>query len=210
MNALALVLDARKGADRHAAKRDQLAGSRGSVGGASQMDGRRVAARRVAQFAGRAAIDAVPDGEEHVVLLLHRKSVVEGCEQPARIAKIDIRQSRRTQHIDDRNRQQGCADAVPADIKQVERHVVVVDRVIAERVAAEFSRRYQQPFGNGRGGPRFREDRHHVASRIGKLGLQSRLCGLKRKVTLGQLVFDRLAMLDHGFVEKLQILILRA
>jgi hypothetical protein len=40
MNVLARVLDAWKGTDRHSAKRDQFAGRRGSIFGASQVDGR--------------------------------------------------------------------------------------------------------------------------------------------------------------------------
>ena len=98
----------------------------------------------------RLVIDAVPDGEVQAVLLVHLERVVERGEHLAGLAEVGLGQRLRPQRVHGRDREQGRADAVAADVQQVEGEMVVVEPVVAERIAAQLGRGDEPPVGPDR------------------------------------------------------------
>ena len=92
-------------------------------------------------------VDAVPDREEEPVLLLHLEGIVEGCKNLARHAEIGLGKGLRAQGVHGRDREQCRADSVAADIEQVEGEMVVIEPVIAKRIAAQLGRGDEPPVG---------------------------------------------------------------
>jgi hypothetical protein len=138
----------------------------------------------------------------------HRKRVVERLQHRGRITKIRARREcGSAQHVDDGDGEQRRADAVAADIQQVDGEMIVVDAVVAEGIAAELGGGHQQPVGRGRFGALVGQDGEDVAAGIVQLFVEPRLRALQEQVLLGQLVLDGLAMFDHGLVEQLQIVV---
>ena len=136
------------------------------------------------------------------------KASLSALEHRGRVAEVGIGERRRPEHIDRGHREQRRADAVPAHVEQVEGHVVVVDVVMAEGIAAEFGRGDQEPVGRRILGARLGQDRHDVGGRLGDLLVQPVLRLLEEPVGIGELVLHRLAMLDRRRIEEQQVLIL--
>ena len=79
-----------------------------------------------------AIVNTVPDGEKQIVVLFGGKCIVECKEDLVRFAEIRVGQCMRAQHIDDRNRQQGCSPTMTADIDQIDGEVILIDPVISK------------------------------------------------------------------------------
>lgn len=95
----------------------------------------------------RPVVDPVPDREEQAVLLVHLERLVQGGQDLARVSEIGLRQRLRPQGVQGRDRQQRRADSVAAHVEQVKGEVVLVDPVVAERVAPQLGRRDEPPVG---------------------------------------------------------------
>ena len=102
----------------------------------AEQDRGRVSSGRIPQLTASPIMDAVPDRKEHIVLVFHGKRIVEGGKDRTRVPKIGTRHRLRPQDIDDGCGQEGSADAVPADINQVNRKMVRADVVVTKRVTA--------------------------------------------------------------------------
>ena len=109
-----------------------------------------MAAAGVVDPAGGPVVDAVPDREVQAVLLVHLERPVQGGEDLAGLAEVGLGQRLRPQGVQGRDREQGGADAVAADVEQVEGEVVVVEPVVAERVAAQVGGGDEPPVGPDR------------------------------------------------------------
>ncbi len=90
----------------------------------------------------------IPDREKQTVLLVHLESVIECAQDLARQAEIRLWQRLRSESIHGRDRKQGRADAVAADIQQVKGEMVVIEPVIAERVTPQLGRGNESPVGD--------------------------------------------------------------
>ena len=89
-----------------------------------------------------------------------------------------------------------------ADVEEVEGHVVGVDGMVAERIAAELGRGDEQPVGGEVARARLGQDRHDVVGGFGDLVVEAALRPLEEEVALGELILDRLAMLDRPGVAR--------
>ena len=89
----------------------------------------------------------VPSGEKHVVLSLHRKSLVECRQHPARIMKVGLRKRLAADRVERRDRKQGRSHAMAADIEQIHCEVVGIEIVIAKGIAPEGCRWNESPIG---------------------------------------------------------------
>ena len=98
-----------------------------------------------------------------------------------------LRQRAGTQRVGHRDRQQGRADAVTADVQKVEREVLGIDPVVTEGVSAQFGRRDEKPVDCERLGDGRRQDRPHVALGIAQLVLQPVVRQQQRLAGFGQL-----------------------
>ena len=92
-------------------------------------------------------IDAIPDREIEPVLLLHLKRVVEGAKHLTWHPEISLGKGLRAQGIHGGDREQGRADSVAADVEQVKGEMVVIEPVIAERIATQLGRGNEPPVG---------------------------------------------------------------
>ena len=97
-----------------------------------------------------------------------------------------------------------------ADIHQVDGKPVLVDVVIAERVAAKFGRWHEQPVGRRTVGPLLGQDGEHIARRVCQLGLEPSLGLFQQQVLFGELILDGLAVVDRRLVEHLQVVVIGA
>ena len=169
--------------------------------------GRRVAGRGVAQATGGTVIDAVPDGAEQLVVALHLVGLIERGEHLPGPAEIGPRQGLRAQRVGDRHRQDGSAHAMAADVDQVEREVLGVDPVVAERIAAQLGRGNEAPVDDQGlrtavpAGWRGRSARRRATPAAAGCGCAAGLRGTRREaqVAMGtrQLLVGRLELLDE-------------
>ena len=146
-----------------------------------------MAGGRIAQAAGGPMIDAVPDGEVQLVVMFHLVGLVQRAEHFLRQAEVGVPQGAGAQRVGDGDRQQGGADAVTADVQEVEREVLGIDPVVAERVSAELGGRNEPPVDRERLGDRRRQDRAHVALGVAQLPLQPVVGPQQRFARFGQL-----------------------
>src|SRR5450756_893203 len=111
----------------------------------------------VPEFAADLVEHAIPCREVEIVVLLHRERPVERPKDLRRHSEISIRKRLGSKRVEHRYRQQRRADAMAANIEQVHREMVLVDPMIAERVAAQLKRgdktpvRTDAPFAYRRG-----------------------------------------------------------
>jgi hypothetical protein len=106
-------------------------------------------------------------------VLLHLERFVHAREHCRRVAEIQIGQGLGTQRLERGDREQRRADAVAADVEQVEGEVVVVDPVVPEGIAAELCRGHVAPLGERRPGlDRFGQQRDDVIGRARQLRSQ--------------------------------------
>ncbi len=96
-----------------------------------------MAASGIGKLVARVVVHAVPHREGHLVLLGRGKMLVEGREHRAGIAEVGSGQRLRTQHVRHRDGKQGGANPVPGDVDEVDGQAVLVEPVVAERVAAQ-------------------------------------------------------------------------
>ena len=158
-----------------------------------------MAGRGVAQPAGGAVIDAVPDGAEQLAVALHLVGLVERGEHLRGAAEVGARQGLRAQRVGDRHRQQRRAHAVAADVDQVEREVLVVDPVVAEGIAAQLGRRNEAPVDRQGLGQRRRQHGAHVALGVAQLLLQPVVGELQGFARRGELAMGARQLLVGRF-----------
>jgi len=79
-----------------------------------------------------------------------KNSLVQRVDDLGRVAEVGLRQRLGAEGVEGRDREQGRADAVAADVEQVHGEVVVVDPAVAERVAPELGRGDEPPVGPDR------------------------------------------------------------
>ena len=91
-----------------------------------------MAPSRVVDPPRRLVKDAIPDGEEQTVLLIHLKRVIERAQDLTRLPEVSLWQRLRPQCVHRRDRKQRRSNAMPADVQQVEGEMVVVEPVVAE------------------------------------------------------------------------------
>src|SRR5258706_14259780 len=96
-----------------------------------------MAAAGVHQFALWPPIDAEPDREVELVLVVHLEGPVQGGENAGGLAEIHTGKGLRGQRVQHRNRKQSRPDSVAADIQQIDRKMVLINPVIAARIVAK-------------------------------------------------------------------------
>ena len=126
-----------------------------------------------AQGAAWCVIHAIPECEVEVVLLLHWKSAVQGRENLAGMLEINSRERARAQDMDSRNREKTRADAVPADIQQVNRKMLRIDPMVAEGIPRKLARGTVFPVHRERGFQWFGQDRSHIGRCLGEFFIQT-------------------------------------
>ncbi len=87
---------------------------------------------RIAQPSCRAVVDAVPDGEIEIVLAVHLKRLIQRAQHRFRRAEIGVQQGAGAEGIGGGDGEQRGADAVAADVQQVDGEVLSVNPVITE------------------------------------------------------------------------------
>lgn len=100
-------------------------------------DGGRVAAAGVEEVSGGFVVDAVPEGEVHLVLFFHVEGFVHAGEDGGGVEEVDACEALGAEDVDGGDGEEGGADAMAADVEEVEGEVVVVDPVVAKGVAPE-------------------------------------------------------------------------
>src|SRR5690242_2568267 len=92
---------------------------------------------RVTERPRRPMVYAVPDREVELTVTFHLIGAVERSEHVFRHAKVGLWQCAGPQGVRHRDRQERSADTVPADVEEIDREVLGVYPVVAERVSAE-------------------------------------------------------------------------
>ena len=90
---------------------------------------------RIVDTPGRPVKNTIPDRKKQAVLLIHLKRVIERAQNLAGQTKVCLWQRLGSQSIHGRYREQSRADAVAAHIKQIKGKMVIIEPMVAERVA---------------------------------------------------------------------------
>ena len=100
-------------------------------------------------------------------MVLHLEHRVQPIENVARLAEIGSRQRELAKHVQDGDREHRGADAVSRHVDEIDREAIVIERAVAERVAADFRGRHDEPFGLDRAvDDRRGQEREHVIARL--------------------------------------------
>ena len=112
-----------------------------------------MAAAGVGERAAGGVIDAVPDGEVFVAVLRALEGLIQRGQHLVGLSHVGAGKGAGANDIADGDGEQRGVQAVPGDVDEIEREVIVIDPMIADGIAAERGRRNVAPIDRDRSLP---------------------------------------------------------
>ena len=103
----------------------------------------------VSKATSGSVVNSVPDGEVHIIVSVHGERGIESGKNGSRITKVHTGKTSRTNGVNGANREKGSADAVSADIEEVNGEVRFINPVVSERIPGKLCGGFVVPIDSG-------------------------------------------------------------